>query len=280
MYHSRSHETQRRKGTDPFRSRYAWWTEPGAIVLFVILVAAGVYIEFFALDLGYKNVIVIFGVFWAILTVITMMFYKKSQYESHMYVKEGVVERTKEMLQEHRAKVREDFVETELAVLARGEATTVLDSWRLHTAMKSSHRWLSRLELTEIDPLARELHIRVQLEHQFSEITTARGFEAFTLAEVLRFFVFVSGDDRVKALGQFFDCIILELYALREDDAGHDVSYPFFSLLILKATLPKLVSCGHLTLAQLQKFAEARFDGGRAIEPHRRLEPGAAQRGK
>jgi hypothetical protein len=30
----------------------------------------------------------------------------------------------------------------------------------------------------------------------------------------------------------------------------------------------------------LQKLSEARFDGGKEIEPHRHLQPGAAQRGR
>ena len=164
MYHSRSHEQQKRRETDPLRSRLVWWTEPGAIVLFIVLVVAGVYIEFFAYDLGYKNVVIIFGVFWSILTIITMMFYKKAQYESRVYVKERVLERTKEMLNQHRAKVREEFVETELAVLERGESTTVFDSWRLRPAIQRSHPYFPKLELTEIDPSIGELHIRIQLE--------------------------------------------------------------------------------------------------------------------
>jgi len=280
MYHSRSHEHQRRRESDPFRSRLAWWTEPGAVILFVLLVAVGVYIEFFALDLGYKNVVIIFGVFWCILTTITMMFYKKAQYESHVYVKGRVLDRTKEDLDQHRAKVREEFVGTELAVLERGETTTVFDSWRLQPAILKSHLYFPRLELTEIDPSIRELHVRVQLEQQYNVITEARGFEHTTLAQVLRFLRLVYDDAQVKTLGKFFDCMILELYALREDDAGRDVSYPFFSLLITRANLPKLASSGHVTMAQLLKLAEARFDGGKEIEPHRHLQPGAAQRGK
>lgn len=63
--------------------------------------------------------------------------------------------------------------------------------------------------------------------------------------------VLLSGDAQFTILGKFFDGIILELYALQEDDAGRDISYPFFSLLITKANLPKLVSSGHITLAQL-----------------------------
>ncbi|MBF8296532.1 MAG: hypothetical protein HW389_3077 [Bacteroidetes bacterium] len=136
------------------------------------------------------------------------------------------------------------------------------------------------MELAAIDASARELHIRVQLEHQQTAIVGSRGFEATVLAHVLRFLRLLSGDPQFRILGKFFDDIILELYALQEDTAGRDISYPFFSLLITKANLPKLVSSGHITLAQLQKLSEARFDGGGEIEPHRHMQPGAAQRGK
>ena len=96
----------------------------------------------------------------------------------------------------------------------------------------------------------------------------------------LRFLRLLSGDAQFSVLGKFIDGIILELYALREDDAGRDISYPLFSLLITKSILPKLVSSGHITLAQLQKLSDVRFDSGREIEPHRHMQPGAAQRGK
>ena len=279
MYHSRSHEQQRRRETDPLRVRFAWWTEPGAIILFAVLVGAGVFIEFFAHDLGYKNVVIIFGLFWLILTIITMMLYKKAQYEAHAYVKGRVLEQTKEMLDQHRAKVREEFVGTELAVLERGEATTVFDSWRLQPAIQKSHPYFPRVELTEIDPSVKELHIRIQLEHQYNVITEIRGFERTTLSQVLQFLRLVSGDAQAKTLGKFFDCIILELYAFREAEE-RDFSYPFFSLLVTKTNLLKLVASGYVTMAQLQKLAEARCDGGKEVEPHRHLLPGAAQRGK
>ena len=273
-------DTQKKRDTDPLRTRFAWWTEPGVIILFIVLVVGGICIAFYAHVLGYKNVVIIIAVMWPILTAIVMMLYKRSQYESRTYVKERVLERTKEGLMQNRVKVREDFVGTELAVLERGEATTVCDSWRLEPAIRTSHPYLPRIELTEIDPSTKELHIRVQLEQQFNVITQVRGFEQNTLAQMLRFFRFVSADAQMKMLMRFFDLAVLELYALREDDAGRDISYPFFSLLVTKTNLAKLASTGHVTLAQLQKLAEARFDGGREIEPHRNLPPGAAQRGK
>jgi hypothetical protein len=273
-------DTQKKPDTDPFRRRFAWWTEPGAIVLFVIMVGAGVYIEFFALDLGYKNVVIIFGVFWGIFTLFVMLFYKKAQYETHTIVKGRVLERTKEDLDQHRSKVREDFVDTELAVLERGETTTVFDSWRLQRPILESHPYFPKLELTEINPSVKELHIRVQLEHQYAVITQAQGLERNMLTQMLRFVGLVFSDVQVKTLGKFFDFLILELYALREDDEGRDVPYPFFSLLVMRKNFSNLASSGHVTMAQLQKLAEARFDGGREVEPHRHLQAGAAQRGK
>ena len=280
MHLSRSHAQEKKRETDPFRRRRGWWTEPGAIILFLVLVTTGLFIELFALDLGYKNVVVIFGSFWCILTLLAMMFYRRSQYETGVYVKEGILERTKEDLLRHRAKVQDDFLEAELAVLERGERTTVFDSWRLQPAIQKSHPYFPKMELAAIDASIRELHIRVQLEHQQTAIVGSRGFEATVLAHVLRFLRLLSGDAQFSILGKFFDGIILELYALREDDAGRDISYPFFSLLIAKANLLKLVSSGHITLAQLQKLSDVRFDGGKEIEPHRHLQPGAAQGGK
>jgi len=280
MHPSRSHTEQKKRETDPFRKRRGWWAEPGAIILFLVLAVSGVYIELFAIDLGYSNVVIIFGIFWCILTTITMTLYKRSQYEAGVYVKDSILERTKEDILQHRAKVQDNFLETELAVLERGEKTPVFDSWRLQPSIQKSHPYFPKIELAAIDASIRELHIRVQLEHQQTAIVGSRGFEAAVLAHVLRFLRLVSGDAQFTILGKFFDGIILELYGLQEDDAGRDISYPFFSLLITKANLLKLVTSGHITLAQLQKLSDARFDGGKEIEPHRHLQPGAAQRGK
>jgi hypothetical protein len=72
----------------------------------------------------------------------------------------------------------------------------------------------------------------------------------------------------------------LELYALRENESGRDVCFPFFSLSIGKPDVPKLLSSRHIRLAELRKFSDARFERGREIEPHRFLQPGAASRGK
>jgi len=119
MHLSRSHTHQKKRETDPFRERRGWWAEPGAIVLFLVLVVPGVYIELFALDLGYTNVVIIFGIFWCIMTVLAMTFYRRSQYEAGVYVKDGILERTREDLLRHRAKVQDNFLETELAVLER-----------------------------------------------------------------------------------------------------------------------------------------------------------------
>jgi hypothetical protein len=274
------HIPEKKLQTDPFRERAAWWTEPGAIVLLLVFVLLGALLEFYAYRLGYTNILIIFGLFWSIMTVTVMMMYRRSQYESRVYVHEGTVARTKEEILRHRAAVQKGFVERELAILERNEKTTVLDSWRLDPAIRKSHPYFSKLELTEIDPSIRELHLRVQLEHHPRAIVESSKLEGRVLAEMLAFFRLISGDKQLKALEKFFDVTVLELYAFRENESGRDVSFPFFSLLISRRDLPKFVSSGHIRLAELRKFSEARFEGGKEVEPHRALRPSAASRGK
>jgi hypothetical protein len=274
------HTPQKKLDTDPFRKRMAWWTEPGAIVLLLVFVLLGALLEFYAYRLGYTNVLIIFGLFWSIATIVVIVMYKRSQYESRVYIDERTVDQTKEEILRHRAAVQHEFQERELAILERGEKTTVLDSWRLDPVILKSHPYFSRIELTEIDPLVRELHIRVQLEHQPTSTVDSGKYEGRVLAEVLRFFRLISGDKQLKSLEKFFDATVLELYALREDKSGRDASFPFFSLLIGKTDVPKLLSSGHIRLAELRKFSDVRFEGGKEIEPHRFLQPSAASRGK
>ena len=274
------HIPNKKLETDPFRERAAWWTEPGAIVLLLVFLLLGALLEFYAYRLGYKNVLIIFGIFWTVATIVVMIMYKRSQYDTRVYVHEGTVARTKEEILRHRVAVQKEFAETELAILERKEKTTVLDSWRLNPAIRKSHPYFSKMELTEIDPSVRELRLRVQLDHHPEAIVESGKLEGKVLAETLGFFRLISGDKQLKALEKFFDASILELYTFREDESGRDVSFPFFSLLISRKDLPKLVSSGHVRLAELRKFSDARFEGGKEIEPHRALQPSAASRGK
>lgn len=274
------HTPQKKLDTDPFRKRMAWWAEPGAIVLFLVFALLGIALEFYTYELGYRNVLIIFGVFWLIVMVVVMTMYRRSQYESRVYVHQGTLVRTKQEILRHRTAVQKKFQETELAILERGEKTTVLDSWRLQPVTLESHPYFSSIELTEIDPSVRELHIRVQLEHQSAAIVESGKFEGRVLAEVLRFFRLISGDNQLRSLEKFFDVTILELYALREDESGRDIPYPFFSLLISKTDVPKLLSSGRIALPELRKFSKVRLEGGKEIEPHRSLQPSAASRGK
>jgi len=158
---------QKKLDSDPFRRRAAWWTEPGAIILFLVFVLLGTLLELYAYRLGYTNVLIIFGVFWSVVTIVVMVMYRRSQYEMSMYIDEGTLARTKKEILQHRAAGQKGF-----------------------------------------------------------------------------------GDKQL------------------------------FSLSVKKTDVPKLLSSGHIRLAELRKFSDAGFEGGGEIEPHRSLQPSAASRGK
>ncbi|MBI3585667.1 MAG: hypothetical protein HY088_00875 [Ignavibacteriales bacterium] len=270
------HPSQKNRATNPFRKRLAWWIEPGAIILLFILVVGGTVVVSLALDTGAPNAAIIFGIFWCIIIVVLMKLYKKSLYETGVYVSESTIKKTKEDVLQHRAKVQKEFRETELTVLERGEKTPVFDHWKLQSSVQKLHHYLLNVELAEIDPSAKELHLRVQR----AELSVSKQFESKLLADVLKFFQVISQDSQFKVLEKYFEGIILELYSLRENESGRDESFPFFSIFLKKPDLQKLASTGFITLSQFRKIADVRFENGATIEPHRNLQPGQAKQGK
>lgn len=258
---------------NPFRRRRVWWTEPGAIILTLVLLITGAAVEYEVCRLQYTNVLIIFGVFWLILMALALMLYKRSQYEVGSYTDQSVVDKTKKDLDRHRRETLQKFHATELEILNRGEKTTVLDAWRLEPAYRERHRYFSVIELSEIDPASREFRLRIQLGEDVGAKADAGRLEASLLGDLLQFLKHISKDPHLEAIARFFDTIILEIYSLKTDELNRDLPYSFFSLEMKKSNLLKVASSGSVTLDQLRKMCDVRFDSGKPIEPHRGLEP-------
>ncbi|MBM4161521.1 MAG: hypothetical protein FJ217_10535 [Ignavibacteria bacterium] len=265
------HPTGKWKG-NPFRRRRFWWTEPGAIILLVMLLAGGAAIEYEVYHLGYTHVLIIFGAFWVILMVIAMTFLKRSQYEVGAFIDRSVVARTKRELDQHRQETLEKFQAAEMEILSRGETTAVLDAWRAQPAYRERHRYFSMIELSAIDPGSKELHLRIQVGEVAVEATDPARLESSLLAEVLRFLKIISSDPYLANVSRFFDALIFELYTICPDELNREIPYSFFSLEMPRSNLVKVASSGRITLDQLRKMCDVRFDSGRPIKPHRGLE--------
>lgn len=264
--------THKWKG-NPLRRRRFWWTEPGAIILFGVLLVGGAAIEYEVYNLGYTNVLFIFGAFWLILMVIAMMFLRRSQYELGTFVDRSVVAGTKQELERHRRETLEKFQTTEMEHLSRGETTAVLDAWRAQPRYRQRHRYFSLIERSEIEPVSKELRVRIQVGEVAVETSEPARFEANLLAEVLQFVKILSWDPYLADLSAFIDVLIFEIYAIRIDELHRETPYPFFSVQMPKSNLVKVASSGRVVLDQLRRICDVRFDSGRPIEPHRGLEP-------
>jgi len=257
---------------NPFKRRRVWWIEPGAIILMLVLLTIGVALEYEVYHLRYTNVLIIFGVFWLILMSLALMLYKRSQYEVGSYSDRSVVDKTKEDLDRHRRETLQKFHATESEILNRGEKTTVLDAWRLEPVYRDRHRYFSQIELSEIDPASREFRLRIQVGEDVGAKADVGRLKTSLLADILQFLKLMSRDSDLEAIARFFETIILEIYSLKTDELNRDVPYSFLSLEMKKSNLLKVASGGRVTLDQLRKMCDVRFDSGRPIEPHRGLE--------
>ncbi|HLF19805.1 MAG TPA: hypothetical protein VI704_03355, partial [Bacteroidota bacterium] len=174
-------------------------------------------------------------------------------------------------LQAHRQGVREQFVQTELEVLARGEKTTVLDVWRLDEKIQVRHPWFRAVDCIILDPVARELQIRIQLGELKWNAEEERNKRA-VFQQVAAFLSAAATEAHFQTLREFFDVLVLEVHDLREDDTGRDVSRPMFSLLTSHEVLTKIargmVSAG----AGLSGLGDFKFNNGQEVEPHRGTE--------
>lgn len=264
---------------NPFKERRFWWLEPGSLLLIIMLIIVGSAIEYYVYLLRYTNVLIIFGLFWGVGTVGVMLMYKRILYEPRVKVDEKKVEQTRHDLHMHRKGVQREFTSTEVAVLARGETTPVLDVWRLDPTMQKLHSYFSRLELLEVDPKVGEFRIRIQLGEIGQGKGTAHQRDLSLAANVLRLFQVMSKDGRFLSIKKFFHVIVAEFYILQEIEEGRDRAVPILSILMKESDLPTFTSVGQATFEKLQRLCDLRYEGGSEITPHRGLVPGAERAG-
>lgn len=254
-----------------FKHRRFWWTNP-----WVIAVAVGQFLVSVPMILWlatYKSVaaVVMFVITYLSLLVFLMIMVRRSLLEPHVYVDEKKIAEKEVELQAHRKRVGEQFVQTELEVLTRGETTPVLDVWRLDEKIQRRHPWFRAIDRIILDPVARELQIRIQLGELKWNAEEERNKLA-VFQQVATFLSAAATEAHFQTLRDFFDAVVLGVYDLREDDTGRDVSRPIFSLLTSHEALTKIAGRMVLASAGLSGLGDFRFNNGQEVEPHRWIE--------
>ncbi|MGB2868023.1 MAG: hypothetical protein WBD36_06215 [Bacteroidota bacterium] len=256
-----------------------WWTDSGVIaIVATYLLVGGAVIYWIYLQRDFRIAAEILAVFWTIMFPVLVLLAKRTVDHLPTYVDRKVIDRTQAELEQNRRQVRKEFLETEIAALERGEATPVLDVWRLDPSLEKRHLYFSSLDAVSLDPTSHELWIRIGLGELHWTPDEAKKNKAILLQGVADFLLVVSKDGYVRLLGKFFERLVLELYALREHEE-REVPYPVFSLLVEKSMLARVALLPKFPWTEVEKAGDCRFGGGNDVEPHRSI-PIPAARGK
>lgn len=247
-----------------------WWSEPGFFwfvgVVYLGSGAVGIYWISFRADIAAQIMIV----FWLFMLPVIIWLYKRTVFE-HYYSDESIVDRTRRDLASHRINARKEFVNNEIAVLQKGEKTPVLDVWRLDPELQKRHPFFGCIDVVAIDPKLRELHIRLQIENPPERPNPKDATKSHFLTNVSEFLNIVSRDVYLLNLKRFFNAVILEIYAYREDEHSMDIQFPVFSLNVSAQNL-WMLSTGQKKVSNLTLLGDVHFSNGNEVTPHRSIE--------
>ena len=259
------------KTSNPLKLRRLWWTDPGVItILCSYVVIGGLIIYWISLQPDFMIGAELLAVFLIIMFPVLAMFAKRTVSDSRATVDKKVVDRTRTEIEDNRRQVRKEFLETEIATLQRGEATPVLDVWRLDPSLEKRHPYFSALDTVFLDPSSHELWIRVELGELHWVPDEAKKNKSVLFQGIADFLSVISKDGYIRLLNKFFERIVLELYALRENE-DREVPYPVFSLVLEKNLLAKIAAMQHLSWMDVEKAGECRFADGNDVEAHRSI---------
>lgn len=260
-----------------FKKRIAWWLNPWIIALTLILILISVPMVLWIASYNSEMAVVMFVVTYVSMLVFVLLMVKRSMLEPHLYVDEKRIKKQQQELETHRKQVRLEFIKTELEVLNRGERTPVLDLWRLDQSLTRRHPYFSMIETTLLDPVSKELHIRIQIGEVQEDASQNIQLGKKLMVGVTSFLKIIATDQYVQELKRYFDILVLEVYALREDEHQRDVPFPIMSLLITATVLAQFAYISNVDLKRLQNLGDLRFTAGSDIIPHRGIETAAAR---
>ncbi len=256
--------------TNPLRVKKHWWLDRSFLFIVFLYVLSGTAFIWWISYLEQTIAAIILTIFWTVMLPVVMFMAKRMIYDTHR-VDQGVVQKTRQDIADHRIKVRKEFIQTELDMLSRGERSPVLDIWRLNPQLAGRHPLFGDIETIWIDPSLHEMQIRIQLEDIPAAPIDRKKINPFFL-EVAQFLAIAAGDPYFGLLKRYFNTLVLVIYALRENEQHIDVPFPLFSILIPSDLMGRLPAVPLDAFKDLSPLGRVRFADGSEIEPHREIE--------
>jgi hypothetical protein len=254
-----------------FKRKRIWWWNPWILTFAFVLMLISVPMVLWIASYGSDLAVFMFLVTYLSLLVIMMMLLKNTLIDPHIYVEKKLVNKQRKEIDIHRKQEQKDFIARELEVLARGERTPVLDVWRLQPQLQKRHKYFQALDIAVLDPLIKELWIRIQIGTLSPSISTNEFAADEIPYNALAFLRIISTDQYLHHLRNYYSRLIIEIYARREDQFMNDIPFPVFSILV-NATALHHLTYAHTEGTQLSTYGDVIFNKGLEIIPHRGID--------
>jgi hypothetical protein len=255
-----------------YKKRKAWWLNPWIIGIAAVFILMAVPMELWIASYGSAGAVVMFGVVYICMLIFVIFLIKRSMLEPHLYVDEKELEKRRKEIQDHRQKVKSDFLRNELDALRRGERTPVLDIWRLNPQLLSRHPYFQNIDTVLLDPQKQELLLRLQIGELPTNELRSETFDKTLISSLISFLKIVAVDEYFQQLKQFFQTLTIELYTCREDLNRRKEPYPILSLLLRATAIPQLPYTPLGDVQHLKILGDVRYQHGDEITPHRGIE--------
>lgn len=257
-----------------FKRRVHWLLDPWIIGTIVFLALSGVPMVLWLSTYDSTMAVLMFVITYLTLLISVAFYIKRSLLEPEIVPDEKKVAEAKRELEEHREEVRRAYVQTELNFLSRGEQGPVLDVWRLNDKLRARHPFFSRLETVLMNPVSKELWIRIKVGRLNTQSPGSYEVESIRM-HLAEFVGHLATDDYLRLFRFFFNIIVIEIYSLRDVEGSVDEPFPIYSVCLSRQDLERFVSLSP-SWQQLAVVGEHRFAEGSEIQPHRGIEGGIA----
>ncbi|MBI5464627.1 MAG: hypothetical protein HY966_06735 [Ignavibacteriales bacterium] len=262
-----------------FKRRRVWWSDPSFLILLSVLLVVAVPVVWYAAITYDSHLALAIAVFFFLLALLSFSFFKSFGAFSRTVVNSTKVDEASEEVLVGRRETRTEFIAAELSLLRQGQASPVLDIWRLDPALASRHPLFPSIEFSMIYPERREWWIRCGIED--SEEDEASAEERSTLLIRLSEFIrIISRDAYLLRLIPFFDTMVLEVYSYHLSQDNKEVAEPILSFQLASSALLNAYRDTASVVGFWRKKDFLRFDDMKAIQPHRGIEGEASRGGK
>jgi hypothetical protein len=203
---------------------------------------------------------------------------KISLLDPNIKVNKDEIEKQKKEILDHRTREKTIVHTKDLLMLQKGEKTTVLDIWKLDPSLEKRHPFFPQTETCNLDPIIKELHIRIQIGEMQSDTDQAITSEREFLRLVFDYLRILGSDEHLISLKPLFKLLVIEMYSYKHFSQQRTIPFPIFSLIVTATVLPQLAYTAAGDIRQMKIIGDVRFSGGNEITPHRGIVSNATQK--